>query len=169
MIPHSVKKSNPDGERFHLNQILKDLDEIIAGISIGAGVTSVGQTVPIGFTVVGSPVTSTGTLAINYAAGYLGYTALEAAKLSALTVLSFGNTFETVSRNLEAGNATFTYSMGRLTSIAYAVAAGTVTKTFNYTGPKLTSIVLSGDTPAGVDLTKTFGYTVDTLTSVTYS
>jgi len=33
-------------------------------------VTSVAQTVPTGFTVAGSPVTSTGTLAISYAAGY---------------------------------------------------------------------------------------------------
>lgn len=33
-------------------------------------VTSVGQTVPTGFSIAGSPVTTTGTLAISYAAGY---------------------------------------------------------------------------------------------------
>jgi hypothetical protein len=35
----------------------------------GTGVTSVAQTVPAGFSVTGSPVTSTGTLAIGYATG----------------------------------------------------------------------------------------------------
>lgn len=121
MIEHILKKSNPEGERFHLNKILQDFDRIIEEI------------------IVSSPS------------------------------LSFGDSFETVSKNLESAPATFAYSMGRLSSITYTVAAGTIVKTFNYTGDKLTSIVLSGDTPAGVDLTKTFGYTVDTLTSVSYS
>lgn len=121
MIEHNVKKSNQDGERFHLNKILADLDRIIEEI------------------IVSSPS------------------------------LDFGDSFETVSKNLQAANAVFTYSMGRLSNISYAVAAGTVVKTFNYTGDKLTSIVLSGDTPSGIELTKAFGYTVDTLTSVSYS
>lgn len=38
-------------------------------VPAGTGVTSVAQTVPAGFTVTGSPVTSTGTLAISYATG----------------------------------------------------------------------------------------------------
>lgn len=49
----------------------------------GAGtVTSVGVSVPTGFSVSGSPVTSSGTIAITYAAGYQGYTSTEAALVS---------------------------------------------------------------------------------------
>lgn len=46
---------------------------------------------------------------------------------------------------------------------------GTAQKQYNYTGPQLTSIVLSGDTPGGINLAKTFGYTGSSLTSVSYS
>ena len=77
--------------------------------------------------------------------------------------------FESVSKNLKASDATFNYSIGKLSTIVYSTDLGTVTKTFNYTGDKLTSIVLSGATPGGIELTKTLGYTVDTLTSVTYT
>lgn len=77
--------------------------------------------------------------------------------------------FETVSKNLNSWDATFTYTSGQLTSIAYSDGASTITKTFNYTGDQLTSIVLSGDTPSGIDLTKTLTYTGDNLTGVGYS
>ena len=51
----------------------------------GSGtVTSVAQTVPTGFTVSGSPVTTTGTLALGYDTGYQGYTTTEAGKLSGI-------------------------------------------------------------------------------------
>ena len=43
------------------------------GISGGSGtVTSVAQTVPTGFTISGSPITNSGTLAISYDTGYEG-------------------------------------------------------------------------------------------------
>lgn len=45
---------------------------------------------------------------------------------------------------------------------------GNITKTLNYTGEKLTSIVLSGNTPNGISLTKTLSYTGDSLTNITY-
>lgn len=48
------------------------------------GVTSVAMTVPTGFTVGGSPITSTGTFALNYAAGYTGYTTAEQSKLGGI-------------------------------------------------------------------------------------
>lgn len=38
-------------------------------VPVGTGVTSVAQTVPAGFAIAGSPITSTGTLAISYATG----------------------------------------------------------------------------------------------------
>lgn len=51
----------------------------------GAGtVTSVGLSVPTGFSASGTPVTGSGTLAMSYAAGYQGYTSAEAAKLSGI-------------------------------------------------------------------------------------
>jgi hypothetical protein len=74
--------------------------------------------------------------------------------------------FETVSKNLSAENATLTYSGSDLSSIAYTNG---ITKTFNYAGGNLTSIVLSGSTPGGIDLTKTLAYTGSNLTSITYS
>lgn len=48
------------------------------------GVTSVAMTVPTGFTVGGSPIESTGTFALNYAAGYTGYTTAEQNKLAGI-------------------------------------------------------------------------------------
>ena len=76
------------------------------------------------------------------------------------------DTFETVSKNLDASGAVLAYSSGNLASITYANG---VVKTLNYTGDTLTSVVLSGATPAGIDLTKTLTYTGDDLTGVTYS
>lgn len=78
-------------------------------------------------------------------------------------------TFETVSKNLKAYPASMNYSDGLLTSIVYTVPDGTIIKTFGYTGGQLTSIVLSGDTPSGIDLTKTLTYTGGALTGVNYT
>lgn len=78
-------------------------------------------------------------------------------------------TFETVSKNLKGNPYTLNYTMWVLTSIVYTVWAGSITKTFNNTGDKITSIVLSWDTPDWIELTKTLIYTGDTLTSITYS
>lgn len=51
----------------------------------GSGtVSSVGLSAPTGFSVTGSPVTTSGTLALAYAAGYQGYTTTEATKLSGI-------------------------------------------------------------------------------------
>jgi hypothetical protein len=75
-------------------------------------------------------------------------------------------TFEKVSKNLDASDATLNYTGDNLTSIVYASG---ITKTLNYTGDNLTSVVLSGSTPAGIDLTKTLTYTGDNLTGVNYS
>ena len=50
----------------------------------GGTVTSVAATVPTGFSISGSPITASGTLAITYSAGYQGYTTAEASKLSGI-------------------------------------------------------------------------------------
>jgi hypothetical protein len=74
--------------------------------------------------------------------------------------------YETVSKNLSAVDATLTYTGENLTSIAYVSG---VTKTLTYTGENLTSITLSGSTPSGIDLIKTLTYTGENLTGITYS
>lgn len=61
--------------------------ETVANIGGGSGsgtVTSVAMTVPTGLSVAGSPVTSTGTLALTYTAGYVGYTTTEQTKLAGI-------------------------------------------------------------------------------------
>lgn len=78
-------------------------------------------------------------------------------------------TFESVSKNLKSWDASFTYSLGNLSSISYTDGVDTIVKTFNYTLGSLTSIVLSGDTPAGIDLTKTFTYSGSNITTISYS
>jgi len=51
----------------------------------GSGtVSSVGLSAPTGFSVTGSPVTTSGTLALAYDTGYQGYTTAEATKLSGI-------------------------------------------------------------------------------------
>lgn len=56
--------------------------------AIGAGgfgtVTSVSMSVPTGLQISGSPITSSGTLALSYDTGYQGYTGTEATKLSGI-------------------------------------------------------------------------------------
>lgn len=59
------------------------------------GVTSVAMTVPTGFTVGGSPITSTGTFALNYATGYTGYTTAEKSKLAGIETGAQANVPET--------------------------------------------------------------------------
>jgi hypothetical protein len=79
--------------------------------------------------------------------------------------------FETINNNLKDYPYTISYAGNDITNIVYNLGGGLeITKTFNYTGNKLTSIVLSGDTPVGLlYLTKTFTYTGNNITSVVYS
>jgi hypothetical protein len=79
-------------------------------------------------------------------------------------------TFETINKNLSAYPAQINYNQsGDLSTIVFTIPSGTITKTFNYTGADLTSIVLSGSTPSGINLTKSFAYTNGNLTGVSYS
>lgn len=89
--------------------------------------------------------------------------------LSGISVTGVAEQFETVSKNLASYPYSFTYSGGKIASITYTTGGGTIVKTFNYTGSNVTSLVLSGDTPPGIDLTKTLSYTGENPTSVTYS
>lgn len=79
-------------------------------------------------------------------------------------------TFETVSKNLNNYPYVDTYNGEDIDYRTYDLGHGlSIVKTWNYTAGVLTSLVLSGNTPPGILLTKTFIYTGDKLTSVTYS
>tara|TARA_R110000744_G_scaffold94093_3_gene181659 strand:+ start:11352 stop:11780 length:429 start_codon:yes stop_codon:yes gene_type:complete len=82
---------------------------------------------------------------------------------------SYQESYESVSKNIKSWSFTLNYISGSLNTITYVNGANTITKTFNYTLGELTSIVLSGDTPSGIDLTKTLNYTTGNLTGVAYA
>jgi hypothetical protein len=80
------------------------------------------------------------------------------------------NKFETVSKNLNSYPYVLVYGIYGLSTITYNLGGGNyIVKTFNYTLGVLTSIVLSGDIPSGIEHIKTFHYTGNDLTSITYS
>lgn len=78
------------------------------------------------------------------------------------------DSFETVSKNLQSYDYTINYNgSGDVSSIVYSAG---ITKTFNYTSGDVTSIVLSGSTPSGIDLTKSLTYDLDgNVEEITYS
>lgn len=82
---------------------------------------------------------------------------------------SVEESFESVSKNIKSWNSALVFTTGQLTSIVYTSGPNTITKTFNYTSGVLTSLVLSGDTPSGIQLTKTLGYVSGSLSTITYS
>jgi hypothetical protein len=65
--------------------------------------------------------------------------------------------------------ASTTFTGSRLDSMTYTSPAGSITRTFNYTGTKITSIVLSGAVPSGIPLTKTIVYDGDLISETSYS
>lgn len=67
-------------------------------------VRSVGISVPPGFSVNNTPITTSGTISINYSAGYQGYTTDEASKLSTIAPYAQAN----VPTNLAEGTRTST-------------------------------------------------------------
>jgi hypothetical protein len=85
------------------------------------------------------------------------------------TSLFLSNEFESISKNLKSYPYVITYIGSDIDYITYITDTGTIIKTFNYTLSVLTSLVLSGDTPSGIELTKTLHYSGSDLTSVTYS
>lgn len=83
---------------------------------------------------------------------------------------SGGYTYEYVSKNLNSHDYVLSYISNRVSTIIYDLGGGlSITKTLSYTGNKLTTVTLSGDTPLGIALTKTLAYTGANLTGVTYS
>lgn len=83
-----------------------------------------------------------------------------------------GSSFETVSANLSAYDNVIGYNgNGDVDTITYDLGGGLeIVKTINYNGnDDVTSIVLSGDTPSGINLTKSFTYTGEDITGMSYS
>lgn len=77
-----------------------------------------------------------------------------------------GATFERVSKNLASVDFVLGYTSSTLSTLTYANG---IIKTLNRTDGRLTSIVLSGTTPDGIDLTKTLTYTSGNLSAVVYT
>jgi hypothetical protein len=119
----------------------------------------------------GSPSGTASTLVFpNGSVSFAGSTAT----ITGLQGASWQETFETVAQNLKAYTTGFTYVDGRVTSVTYTVpSVGIAQKIINYTGNKITSIVLAnvvGEAlPSGISLTKTITYTGDNITGVAYS
>lgn len=84
-----------------------------------------------------------------------------------MAAIGLGRSFETIAKNLASVDAVLALNgAGDPGTITYANG---VIKTFNYTGDKLTSIVLSGALPPGIGTVKTLAYTGDDLADITYS
>lgn len=94
----------------------------------GNAVTSVGMSVPTGFSVTGSPITSSGTIAINFASGYsLPTTAKQSAwdaKQDAITDLA------TIRSNAEHGETA--YGWGNHAGLYLPLTGGTLTGTTTF-------------------------------------
>lgn len=85
-------------------------------------------------------------------------------------IIEAAKTFETVSQGLDALPKALSYTLGKLTQVVYTKAdLTTITKTLTYVGDQLSTITLSGNTPADINLTKTLIYSGDILTGASYS
>lgn len=98
--------------------------------------------------------------------GIIGYTGSQGPSGSS----SSENTFEAVSKNIKSYSSILNYIGDSISSIVYDLDnSNYITKTFAYTPDGLvSSIVLSGSTPMGIDLTKQLNYSGNTLIGVTY-
>ena len=80
------------------------------------------------------------------------------------------NTYETVNKNLKAYPYELNYVSRDLDTIVYTLPDATIiTKTYTYTTGDLTKVVISGNTPVGIQLTKTLSYSSGDLIAVVYS
>lgn len=99
-----------------------------SGFTTNTGtVTSVAATVPAGFTVSGSPVTTSGTIAVSYDTGYQGFTTAEAALVASAT--QPGDNVSTLTND-----AGYTTNTGTVTSVAATAGTG-----ISITGSPITS------------------------------
>lgn len=122
----------------------------LATVSGSGTVTSVALSAPTGFAVTGSPITTTGTLALSYDAGYQGYTTTEASKLAGVEA----GADVTDATNVAAagavmvGGALGTPSSGTMTNVSGTAASLTAGNATAAEGLKsaTTTVVVSGAT-----------------------
>lgn len=122
--------------------IQTQINSIIAGES-GGTVTSVGLSVPTGFAVSGSPVTTSGTLGLSFASGYSLLTSAQATSISniptATSQLTNDNGFIT-SSSVPTATSQLTNNSGFITSSSVPTATSQLTNdsgfiTSQYTQP----------------------------------
>ena len=130
-----------------------DLDFFIMPSATGGGgsgtVTSVAQTVPTGFTVSGSPITTSGTLAISYDTGYEGFTTAQKNDIKT-EYLMFAVSDETTDLAVATGVITFRmpYAMtltGVRASVVTAPTGSALTVDINEGGTTILSTKLTID------------------------
>lgn len=81
-----------------------------------------------------------------------------------------GETWETVAQSLKAYPAVTAFVDGVPSTVTYTTPGGTIVKTFTFDVDGYpATIVLSGDTPDGIDLTKTFTFVSGLPTGHSYS
>lgn len=122
----------------------------LATVSGSGTVTSVALSAPTGLAVTGSPITTTGTLALSYDAGYQGYTTSEASKLAGIEA----GADVTDATNVAAagavmvGGALGTPSSGTMTNVSGTAASLTAGNATAAEGLKsaTTTVVVSGAT-----------------------
>lgn len=119
----ATKFNNPTGTT---SQYLRGDGSAAAFPAIPAGtVTNVGMTVPTGLSVAGSPVTSSGIMAITYTTGYQGYTTDEANKLGGIAAGAQVNTVNSV--NTKTGSVVLSAAdVGAATAAQGALASTAV-------------------------------------------
>jgi hypothetical protein len=148
---------------YYLREVLKQIIANAGKSTNGTGDGPMGPHGPVGATGAAGPKGDKGDTGNTGPTGAIGPQGLPGTP-------PFDHTFESVSKNLKQYNGVLGYTSGVLTSVTYTVPSiGTIIKTLNYTSGKLTSIVLSGSTPAGINLTKSLAYGGDGLVSFSYS
>lgn len=92
-----------------------------------SGVQSVAMSVPTGFTISGSPITSTGTLALSYASGYQGFTTAQSTKLAGIEEGANNYTLPNATKTILGGIKLFSDTVQ---SVASNAVSTTVSRTY---------------------------------------
>jgi hypothetical protein len=157
----------PQGETFVVPANRQAL--FVTPIQVDGTLQVDGQMHDVSRAVVVSDGVATGTVSqINFPGAIVGISG----SIATVTIQggSGQDSFETVAQSLAAYPQTINRTNGRVTSVVYTLPnTTTITKTINRTNDLVSSIVLSGATPAGIQLTKTFTRTNGVITGISYS
>ena len=114
-------------------EILDNQETVSANITTPGGggggtVTNVAQTVPTGFTVAGSPITTVGTLAIDYDTGYVGFTTVLSGNIAA------NNAKVTNKESTSVGVGTTDFDLGNQEGVLAISAGANTTLVYTFSG-----------------------------------